>query len=84
MPEISLGCQSILDMYHALGCREAHSSCVPRSGLEVAKRASGPEKVLYYIDEGKMLFPVACVHRNFHGPMRKSQMGELASQKMLT
>lgn len=58
-------------------------SCVPRSGLEVAKGASGPEKMPHYIDEGKKLFLVDCLHGDFHGPMCKSQMGELAPQKML-
>lgn len=58
-------------------------SHVPRSGLEVAKGVSGPEKMLHYIDEGKKLFLVDCMHGDVHGPMCKSQMGELASQKML-
>lgn len=58
-------------------------SCVPRSGLKVAKGGSGPEKMLRYTDEGKKLFLVDCLHGDFHGPTCKSQMGELASQKLL-
>lgn len=71
-------------MCHALGCKEAAEIFLcAQDGLEVVKGASGPEKMLHYTDEGKKLFLVDCLHGDFHGPMCKSQMGELAPQKML-